>query len=153
MILSNACIYGLRASIYLASRGTDNFISISKIGEELDISRHFLTKILQQLTESDLLESLKGPRGGVRLKKSPDNILLIDVVEAIDGLDILTECALGLPECGNRTPCPVHDDWAEVRSELRDMLENNSLAKLAGKGKSLNLRITENDKFKWVANS
>lgn len=153
MILSNACIYGMRASLYLASREGDKYTSISKIGEDLDISRHFLTKILQQLTESDLLESLKGPNGGVRLKKTADEIFLIDVVEAIDGLDILTECALGLPGCGNRTPCPVHDDWAEVRSELRDMLESNSLAKLAGKGKSLNLRITENDKFEWVAES
>lgn len=151
MILSNACVYGLRASLFLASRGGDNYISISKIGEELDISRHFLTKILQHLTESNLLESLKGPRGGVRLKKSADEISLIDIVEAIDGLDILTECALGLPECGNRTPCPVHEDWAEVRSELRDMLASSSLAKLAGKGKSLNLRITENSNFKWVA--
>ncbi len=153
MILSKACIYGMRASLYLASREGDSYVSISKIGDELDISSHFLTKILQQLTEFSLLESLKGPKGGVRLKKSGDEIRLIDIVEAIDGLDILTECALGLPGCGNRKPCPVHDDWAEVRSELRNMLENNTLAELAGKGKSLNLRITDNDKFKWAASS
>lgn len=143
----------MRASLYLASREGDSYVSISKIGEELEISSHFLTKILQQLTEFNLLESLKGPKGGVRLKKPGDNIRLIDIVEAIDGLDILTECALGLPGCGNQKPCPVHDDWAEVRSELRDMLENNTLAELAGKGKSLNLRITDNDEFKWAASS
>jgi Rrf2 family protein len=153
MILSKACIYGMRASLYLASRKDDRYVSISKIGDELNISSHFLTKILQQLTQANLLESLKGPRGGVRLKKSGDKIRLIDVVEAIDGLDILTECALGLPGCGDQKPCPVHDDWAEVRTELREMLESNSLGALAGKGESLNLRITDNDQFKWVASS
>lgn len=151
MILSKACIYGMRASLYLASREEEGYVSISKIGDELDISSHFLTKILQQLTEAALLESLKGPKGGVRLKKPSDEIYLIDIVEAIDGLDILTECALGLPGCGDQKPCPVHDHWAEVRTELREMLETNSLAKLAGKGKSLDLRITNNDEFSWVA--
>lgn len=150
MVLSKACIYGVRASIYLASTEGDAYISISKISEELDISRHFLTKILQELTQSNLLESLKGPKGGVRLKKSGDKIPLIDIVEAIDGLDILTECAFGLPGCGDKKPCPIHDEWAEVRSELREMLETNSLADLAGKGKALNLRLTENDEFRWV---
>ena len=152
MILSKACVYGMRASLYLAAKGeVDNgFISISRISEELDISRHFLTKILQELTQADLLESLKGPKGGVRLKQEADEIRLIEVVKAIDGLDILTECALGLPGCGEQKPCPIHDQWAEVRRELREMLENNSLADMAGKGKSLNLRITENNKFDWV---
>lgn len=153
MILSKACIYGMRASLYLASREEQAYVSISKIGDELNLSSHFLTKILQQLTESNLLESLKGPKGGVRLKKPSEKIYLIDIVKAIDGLDILTECALGLPGCGDKKPCPVHEDWAEVRTELRGMLENNSLAELAGKGKSLNLRITDNDEYTWVPSS
>lgn len=153
MILSKACVYGMRASLYLAAKEDDDngFISISRISEELDISRHFLTKILQELTQADLLESLKGPKGGVRLKQEADEIKLIEVVKSIDGLDILTECALGLPGCGEQKPCPIHDQWAEVRRELREMLENNTLADMAGKGKSLNLRITENNKFDWVS--
>ena len=150
MLLSKACVYGMRASIYLASQSNNSYTSISKISEKLDISRHFLTKILQQMTKSDLLESLKGPKGGVKLKKPAEQVRLIDVVEAIDGLDVLTECVLGLPGCGNKKPCPVHDKWADVRQQLRTMLESNNLGELAGDGKNLNLRITENGDFSWT---
>ena len=149
MLLSQACVYGMRASIYLASRNNESYTSISKISEKLDISRHFLTKILQEMTKSDLLESLKGPNGGVKLKQPAESIRLVDVVEAIDGLDVLTECMLGLPGCGNKQPCPVHDKWTEIRTQLRNMLESNNLAELAGEGKNLNLRITDNGKFSW----
>lgn len=152
MILSQACIYGMRASLYLAAKEDhEGYISISKISKELDISRHFLTKILQKLTQADLLESLKGPKGGVRLKKDAEQITLIEVVEAIDGLDILTECVLGLPGCGDQKPCPIHEEWTEVRGELCEMLENNTLAEVAGKGRSFDLRITENKEFDWVS--
>ncbi|MDZ7689946.1 MAG: Rrf2 family transcriptional regulator [Balneolaceae bacterium] len=150
MLLSKACIYGLRASLFLASTERSSFISISRISEQLDISRHFLTKILQELTQSGLLESLKGPNGGVRFVKPASEIRLIDVVEAIDGLDLLNECVLGLPGCGNEKPCPVHEEWSETRGELRQMLEENTLTEIAGKGKQFNLRITEKGDFNWM---
>ncbi|MDZ7771163.1 MAG: Rrf2 family transcriptional regulator [Balneolaceae bacterium] len=153
MLLSQACVYGMRAAIYLASRDDGGYVSIGTISEKLEISAYFLTKILQDLTKSGLLESLKGPRGGVRLKMSAGEIRLIDVVEAVDGLGLVTDCILGLPGCGDRKPCPVHEEWAEVRSELRVMLEENTLAGLAGKGKSLNLRITEDGKFDWASDA
>lgn len=153
MILSQACVYAMRAAIYLASREEDDYVSIGTISDKLDISAYFLTKILQDLTKSGLLESLKGPRGGVRLKRPADEIHLIDVLEAVDGLGLVTECVLGLPGCGDSKPCPVHEEWAGVRDELCGMLEENTLAGLAGKGKSLNLRITGDGKFDWAGDA
>ncbi|MDR8390762.1 Rrf2 family transcriptional regulator [Aliifodinibius sp. S!AR15-10] len=150
MLLSKACIYGMRAALYLASSSNDRFIAISQISEDLDISRHFLTKILQQLTKADIMESMKGPKGGVRLKGSGDEITLVEIVAAIDGMDILTECALGLPGCGTAKPCPLHDQWADTRDEIRKMLEDTTLTDLSRKGKEGNLRITEDGSFDWL---
>lgn len=150
MLLSNACVYGLRASVYLAAVSDDSYVSIKKISNNLDISHHFLTKVLQQLTNAGLLESMKGPKGGVQLTHSSDEIPLLEIVAAIDGMDILTECALGLPGCGTEKPCPIHDKWAEARDEIRKMLSNTSLQDLVDEGKSGNLRITADGKFKWV---
>lgn len=149
MLLSSACVYGLRASVYLASVSRESYTSITQISDELDISRHFLTKVLQELTQADLLESMKGPKGGVRLLAAPDNVVLLDIVAAIDGLDLLTECALGLPGCGSEKPCPIHDKWAETRDEIRKMLAETSLHDLVTKGKEGNLRITADGEFKW----
>lgn len=150
MLLSSACVYGLRATLYLASESEDSYISITRISEELEISRHFLTKILQELTEAGLMESMKGPKGGVRLKFPGDEIQLLEIVAAIDGMDFLTECALGLPGCGTAKPCPLHDQWADTRDEIRKMLEETSLQELVEKGKEGNLRITAEGEFHWA---
>ncbi|MDX1586150.1 MAG: Rrf2 family transcriptional regulator [Balneolaceae bacterium] len=149
MLLSSSCVYGLRASLYLAANQNGDYISIGEMSDKLDISFHFLTKTLQQLTNAGLMESQKGPKGGVRLTKKGSNITLYEVVEAIDGSDLFTECALGLPGCGREKPCPIHDQWADARDGIRDMLQETTLIELAEKGKNLNLRITADGSFEW----
>ena len=149
MLLSKSCVYGLRAALYLASTQDDGYISIRKMSDKLDISFHFLTKILQQLTAADLMESYKGPNGGVRLTKSGSEVSLYSVVAAIDGEDLFTECALGLPGCGTDKPCPLHEKWATTRDAIRIMLEETNLVELADKGKDMNLRITADGGFNW----
>lgn len=149
MLLSSACVYGLRASVYLASGSGKSYVSITKIGEDLGISRHFLTKVLQQMTEAGILESHKGPKGGVKLTSAPKSITMIDIVASIDGMKLLTECALGLPGCGVEKPCPIHDKWASTRDEIRDMLAETSLEDLVKKGKKGNLRMTAEGNFAW----
>ena len=150
MLLSKSCVYGLRASLFLASTQNGEYISIRTLSKKLDISFHFLTKILQQLTAVDLLESLKGPNGGVRLSKPGKDIALLDIVIAIDGDGLFQECVLGLPGCGMEKPCPLHDIWAHTRGDIREMLEVNTLVDMAEKGKAGNLRITANGKFEWT---
>jgi len=120
------------------------------VSEKLDISFHFLTKILQQLTAAGLMESLKGPNGGVRLTKPGEEIALADIVIAIDGIELFTECALGLPGCGVEKPCPLHEKWADTRDAIREMLESTDLVELVEKGKSGNLRISKDGGFEWV---
>ncbi len=149
MLLSKSCVYGLRAVLYLAANQNGEYTSIKKISERLDISFHFLTKTLQKLTASDLLESLQGPKGGVRLAHPGDQISLLDIVIAIDGDDLLTQCVLGLPGCGSEKPCPMHAMWATTREEIKEMLETTSLIEMVQKGKKDNLRITADGSFIW----
>ena len=149
MLLSKSCVYGLRASLFLASNRDGDYVSIREMSDKLNISFHFLTKILQQLSAAGLMESYKGPNGGVRLTKSGSKVNLFEIVAAIDGVELFTECALGLPGCGTAKPCPLHDKWAEARDGIRVMLENTDLVELAKKGKKLNLRITDDGSFEW----
>ncbi len=149
MLLSKSCEYGLRASLYLASISSDKYISIKKLSEKLDISFHFLTKILQELTAAGLLESMKGPKGGVRLSKASHKISLQEVVVAIDGIEIFTECVLGLPGCGSEKPCPMHSMWAETRDDIEEVFRTTTLKDMSKKGKQNDLRITPDGKFIW----
>lgn len=149
MIFSKSCVYGLRAMIYLASISREDYVSIKALSEKLDISFHFLTKILQELTAADLLESMKGPNGGVRLSKPGSKITLKKVVEAIDGPAIFTECVLGLPGCGHEKPCPMHEMWMNTRGDIEELFSTTTLLNLSKEGKEKDLRITPNGEFIW----
>lgn len=134
MLLSKACTYAIRATILIALKDMDEkraFIPIRELSEELGLSFHFLTKIMQKLTEAGLLESFKGPNGGLGLTKQASQITLIDIIAAIDGTDLFTECALGLPGCGEKTPCPLHKEWDKRRANIRKMFSSMTLARLA----------------------
>ncbi len=143
MVLSKACTYGILASLFIAreSAKSKGYVSIGKMSKELHISFHFLTKILQELTSAGLLVSMKGPKGGVALKRDAGEITILDVVLAIDGIKVFRECLLGLPGCGDEKPCPVHDEWAEIREELYQTFQSKTLGETAQKIDELNLRF------------
>lgn len=141
MLLSKSCIYGLRASVLLASKNQENYVNIRELSDELNISFHFLTKVLQQLTQSKILESYKGPNGGIKLAKEAENITFMDIVSAIDSHHSLTECLLGLPGCGELKPCPMHYQWSRLKSELLEMMNHATLQDLANRGGSLPIQL------------
>lgn len=143
MILSKSCIYGIQSAIYVAAHDADGYVSISQIASELQISFHFLTKVLQQLTQEGIMNSYRGPRGGVALAKNKADISLYDLVAAIDGTAIFTECMLGLPGCGVAEPCPAHDHWTRLRVELTGIAKRLSLKDLGDKASELNVRLAK----------
>lgn len=145
-VLSNACVYGLRALIYLVSsknKASSSYISIKEISNELDIPFHFLTKTFQLLTAHQLLQSYRGPKGGIAFSKPPEDILLVDIVKIIEGDDFFDSCLLGLPGCGEAEPCPVHNFWKEVKDVMKAEFESTSLSELAAKVSKERLRIVE----------
>ena len=141
MLLSKTCEYGVRAMLYLSGQSSDKYVSVRTISKELDISFHFLTKIFQQLTGAGLLQSYRGPNGGVKLAKQAAHITLKEVYVAIEGPDMFTECVLGLPECGVRKPCPLHASWSIARDELSQMLEGRNLGEIGEDIAAGNLRL------------
>jgi Rrf2 family protein len=117
---------------YIASHCKDGCnIELKEIAEERDIPKHFLSKILQQLVREKLLSSMKGPHGGFRLNRDPATIRLIDIVEAIDGLEIFDECGIGLRQCSESEPCPIHDDFKTLREQVKELFQNKTLEELA----------------------
>lgn len=126
-MLSTACKDAIRAMIYIAKNNKGDFISISEIAKELNLSFYFLSKILQKLVKGELLKSYRGPNGGVKLAKSAENIRLIDIIEIIDGTKFFGECILGLEKCSDDNPCPIHYMWADKREEIQKMFDNTTL--------------------------
>ena len=127
MIFSRACEYGIRAVLHLAAQSEDRPILVRDIARALEIPFPFLAKVVQILTKQGLLVSRKGPGGGVVLARPTEELTLLQVVEAIDGLDLTRACVLGIPECSDDEPCPLHEHWGEIREHIVDMLENQNI--------------------------
>ena len=141
-VLSKATIYSLRALIYMAGKKSkETPVTIGEISENLDISFHFLTKSFQLLTQHGILESLRGPSGGILLNKPVNKIFLIDVINVLEGEDFFDTCMLGLPGCGEREPCPVHLFWKEVKGKMKLEFQKTTLANLSEKVLTGKMRI------------
>lgn len=132
-MFSKACEYGIRATIYIAMQSLqENRVNLKDISKEIDSPVAFTAKILQQLVKNDIIESVKGPSGGFQIdKKDIDSIKLIHIVSAIDGDKIFNGCGLGLKECNEDFPCPVHFQFKEIRDELKKMSGETSIYELA----------------------
>ncbi|MEO8231996.1 MAG: Rrf2 family transcriptional regulator [Ignavibacteriota bacterium] len=136
VFFSKKCEYGLQAVLFFATRDYDCVCPAEEVSKKLNIPKEFISKILQSLTESGIIESKKGKLGGFKLAMHPSKIKLIDIVEAIDGLESFNSCVLGFPECTPEKPCPVHDQWGELRAKALEMLSAETIDKF--KEKTLN---------------
>jgi len=142
-MLSNTTIYGIRALIYIADHSKDGkeYIPINRLADDINLSFHFLTKILQKLTHAKLLKSYRGPNGGVALVKQPEEISVYEIVQILETKDMFTECILGLPGCGHTDPCPFHEEWIPDREQLRETFSSTNILDMAKKLKIKNKRL------------
>jgi Rrf2 family protein len=135
LIFSRPCEYALQAVLYLALQPPEQMITIKDLAKKLDIPSPFLAKILQNLSRQGLLASLKGPSGGFTLAVPAKEITLLRIVEAIDGRELFEKCVLGFPECSGKNPCAVHESWARLRENVREMLMRKNVAQMAKEAK------------------
>lgn len=123
-MFSKTCEYGIRAMIFIAQRSKDGErIGIREIARGIDSPEHFIAKILQQLVRKGVLQSAKGPNGGFYLDEKGKGCTLARVVKVLDGDQLFNGCGLGLPQCSEAQPCPIHDEFRNIRQQIETMLE------------------------------
>ena len=141
MILSQRCEYAVRTALYLAATDRRDYVAVREISDALGIPQAFLAKTVQALTAAGLFASMRGPTGGLTLARPATQITLKEIVLAVDGGDLFTECVLGLPGCGDRQPCPLHDQWAPARARVHAMFASASLADTAARTQAGDFRL------------
>jgi len=131
-MFSKACEYAIRASLYISrKRGAGTKLGIKEIAKEIDSPLPFTAKILQTLTREGIVSSTKGPNGGFFLDPKAKPVPLYAIVKAFDGDDVLHGCSLGLKECSDRFPCPIHHDVKSYQTQLRKIMREKTLQKLS----------------------
>ena len=123
--------------LYIALHSKNNEkIGIKPISEGLNIPSPFLGKILQVLSKKKILNSSKGPHGGFSLRKDVDDICMIEIVEAIDGLDFFNSCIIGLNSCTenpNEAPCPLHNKYGAIRDQVFELFKTETIGGMVEK--------------------
>ena len=131
MVFSNSTEYAIRAVTHLALLPAGTLAGAREISRAQNIPVPFLWKILQRLGRRKLVRSFKGLRGGYELARPADQITLRDLVAATNGDEVEGRCVLGLAHCDENSPCPLHDQWREIRVQMVAMLERTTVAELA----------------------
>ena len=120
MIYSATTEYAIRALAHIATLEPGERILARDLAQETDVPRQFLGKILHRLARIGFLDSAKGRGGGFRFAMEPSTITVQHVVTAVEGGEGLKRCVLGLNECNDAQPCPMHDEWVGLRKGLTD---------------------------------
>lgn len=131
MLYSRPCEYAIRTMAYLARVSPDKRVQVQEIAASEGIPAPFLAKVLQQLARSNLVNSFKGPGGGFSLNRPSSAINLYEIFRVVDGVEDLDRCAVGLAECNDFAPCPLHDTWKSVRVHLLQYLKKTTLKEMA----------------------
>jgi len=128
MKLSRTVSYALQATLMLAQNEGSSPVPCSKLASEGKMPERFLLQILRSLVNHGILDSTRGVDGGYALRKSPEDISLLEVIEAIEGpMQSPPFCVEGLDsELGER----LHAALQDVATTSRQQLEAIKLSSL-----------------------
>ena len=130
-MFSKTCEYAIRAMIFIAQKsGEGERVGIKDIAKGIEAPEHFIAKILQELGRNNLVLSVKGPNGGFYHDGESAQSSLADIVKTIDGDKIFSGCGLGLKQCSESHPCPIHHEFKKVRGSIQRMLEKARISTL-----------------------
>lgn len=122
--------YALRTVAYLAT--VDNQIARrSDIAESVQVSVAYLTKVLRDLEAAGIVQVKRGPNGGYSLLKSPDALSVYDVVSAVEQLQRIQKCPLGI--VGHQKLCPLHDSLDHAAALVEQHFKGTTIAELLPK--------------------
>ena len=93
----------------------------------LGVSPPHMQRVLGQMKKCGLVRSVRGPMGGVVLARPPELITVWEVLVALEPVEALEYCLLGLRRCNESNPCALHEAWGPLRARLLDELRNRTL--------------------------
>lgn len=144
-MLSKTGEYALRAVLFLAGRAGGSSVPADEIAAAIHVPRNYLSKTLHRLAKRGVLKSVRGPRGGFRLARPQETILVADVVSEFDHIQSSPWCLMGERLCDPSNPCIAHERWLEWTGHMYRMLERTTIADfLSGERTSAVARASRN---------
>jgi len=134
--------YALRGLIYIKLQNIRNRRpGTSEVSNEIGAPQFFTAKILQRLVRNGFLESVKGKGGGFYFDPEKPDLPLKNLIISTEGERSFSGCGIGLKNCDENNPCPLHEKYAPIRKTINEMVSEETVQSLAEKMHSQKLNI------------
>ena len=127
-MFSQTAEYALRAVVFLSMSPRQAFTT-QQIAESTKVSAPYLSKVLQLLVKSGLIQSQRGIGGGFVLSKRPEKITILEVVNAVDPVCRIKTCPLGIEAHGPNL-CALHKKLDEATATIEKAFASTTLKDL-----------------------
>ena len=127
-MLSQTVEYALRAIVCIANE-TPRPVTNEQLAEVTKVPSAYLSKVTRGLNRAGLVISQRGPNGGLTLAREPSELSLLDVVNAVDPIERIHQCPLGIREHGEQL-CPLHCKLDDMLAATETSFRETSLADL-----------------------
>lgn len=127
-LLSQTVEYALRAATYLAT-SPDEPRTVDQIAEATLVPVAYLAKVMQALVRGGVVKSRRGVGGGFTLARPPCDLPLLEIVKAVDPIQRITTCPLGLASHGTHL-CPLHRRLDNALAAMEDAFSTTTLAEV-----------------------
>lgn len=127
-MFSQTVEYALRAVVYLAGQAPSGRTT-EEIARATRVPQAYLSKVLQSLSHAQVVRSQRGVGGGISLLKKPEELTILEVVNAVDPLQRIRECPLGLAAHGVRL-CPLHKRLDNALATVEEAFRQTTLAEV-----------------------
>ncbi len=127
-MISQTVEYALRAVVFLAKEAP-LACTTDQIAKATLVPKAYLSKVMQSLVRSGLVRSQRGLGGGMTLAKPTESVSLLEVVNAVDPLQRIHSCPLGIASHGSKL-CPLHRRLDDAMESLQDCFESTTLAEI-----------------------
>lgn len=127
-MLSQTVEYALRAAVYLADQ-SPQAITTEQIAKKTRVPQAYLSKVMQGLARAGIVKSQRGVHGGFVLTKAPDQLTILEVVDAVDPIRRIDTCPLGLASHGANL-CPLHRRLDDALASVQHAFASTTLAEV-----------------------
>lgn len=122
--------YAVTAMLDLAFHSQTRPVTLTDIATRQTISLSYLEQLFARLRKAGMVTGIRGPGGGYRLNRNPQDISIAEIIAAVDEVIGSTKCG-GKGNCKkNEQPCLTHDLWMGLSEQIRAYLESISLAEI-----------------------
>lgn len=136
MKFSKTTSYAISVLSFMARHDGEKY-SAKKLNELLEIPWPYLRQLLTKLSKNGFIYSTQGRTGGFQLMRPANQIVLSEIIDAVEGLNAFSTCVMGFKQCPFDHTCAMHEVWEGTRNNILKVLHDTSLDQLLKEDKSL----------------